>query len=454
MRCASRFLVVGCASFVVAPAAACGSSGTAASSGDGGVATETGSDSGGGVDSAGPGEGGNAGQDASEDTAPADAKGGSDARPDADGGIDVPSCPAGQRPFLLRNQCTQAVQVALTAGATTAVCGAGGTCSPGTCNTSNNLCYWPLPDLGPSQGRLAPGGTLTVCFEAPVTGLGTQWSGNLAVRTECDASGQSCPPQPATLAEFTLANQAASPPGTDFYDVSIINGLDVGMSMAPVAGTYAAHGGDPYSCGAPGASSASGALDPCSWSVQPVVGGTDETTWARAVAPGGASCTSDADCAAPSQCGLAQNGALFTHTCGAPLGWWTADQICGVDSSFGAPYDCTSTVQNANGSTSTYTQLYACAGPEQSQSCYSTGATTDCCGCGTDAAAWPKTTGAGFTCHADNPRWQSIAEPWLAFLKQACPTAYVYPFDDATSTFTCDRAPSAAGVAYVVTFCP
>src|SRR6185437_14558581 len=116
------------------------------------------------------------------------------------------------------------------------------------------LCYWPLPDLGPSQGQLAPGGTLTVWFEAPVAGLGTQWSGNLAVRTGCDASGQSCPPQPTTLAEFTLANQAATPPGTDFYDVSIINGLDVGMSMAPVAGTYAAQGADPYSCGAPGAS--------------------------------------------------------------------------------------------------------------------------------------------------------------------------------------------------------
>jgi hypothetical protein len=41
-----------------------------------------------------------------------------------------------------------------------------------------------------------------------------------------------------------------------------------------------------------------------------------------------------------------------------------------------------------------------------------------------------------------------------AFLKQACPTAYVYPFDDATSTFTCRRASNATGVAYVVTFCP
>jgi hypothetical protein len=301
---------------------------------------------------------------------------------------------------------------------------------------------------------LAPGDALDVCFGAPVAGQGTQWSGNLAARTACGANGQSCPPQPTTLAEFTLANQAAGPPGTDFYDVSVINGVGVAMSMAPIVGTFAAQGSTPYSCGAPGASSGSGGLGGCSWSVSPVVGGTDETTWAHAVAPGGASCSSDADCTAPSRCGLAQGGGSFTHTCGTPLGWWTADQICGVDPGFGAPYDCASTVQNANGSTSTYAQLFACVGPEQGQSCYSTGATQDCCGCGTNAAAWPKATGPGFACRNDNPRWQGVAEPWLAFLKQACPTAYVYPFDDATSTFTCGRAQSVASVAYVVTFCP
>ena len=27
--------------------------------------------------------------------------------------------------------------------------------------------------------------------------------------------------------------------------------------------------------------------------------------------------------------------------------------------------------------------------------------------------------------------------PWLVNLKQACPSAYSYPFDDATSTFQC-----------------
>ena len=74
---------------------------------------------------------------------------------------------------------------------------------------------------------------------------------------------------------------------------------------------------------------------------------------ARAVAPGGASCTSDASCTGGSLCGLAQDGGSFTQTCGAPLGWWTADQICVINSGFGAPYNCGSTVQNSDGSTST-----------------------------------------------------------------------------------------------------
>ncbi|HEX8796479.1 MAG TPA: thaumatin family protein [Polyangiaceae bacterium] len=429
----------------------CGSSSASGSSvGDAGEGQDAAAfDAGGTADGRGPG-----GDAALEAASPTDAPTGTDTGSASDGSAGPPACPSGKRPFRLVNRCTQSVQVALTAGATTTACGSNGTCAPvGTCNTSNGLCYWPLPDLGPSHGEMAPGASLTVCFDAPVAGLSTQWSGNLAARIGCDASGN-CPPQPTTLAEFTLADQTASPPGTDFYDVSIINGLDVGMSMAPVGGTFAAQGGDPYSCAGAGASTSSGSLGACSWSVKPIVGGTDETTWARAVVPGGASCSSDTDCSAGSSCGLAQDGASFTHSCGASLGWWTADQICGVDPGFGAPYDCASTVTNANGTTSTYAQLFGCTGPAQGQSCYSTGAAADCCGCGTDAPAWPKTMAPGFACQNDNPRWQSVAEPWLAFLKQACATAYVYPFDDATSTFTCAPSSNVSPVSYVITFCP
>lgn len=33
--------------------------------------------------------------------------------------------------------------------------------------------------------------------------------------------------------------------------------------------------------------------------------------------------------------------------------------------------------------------------------------------------------------------------PWAAYLKKACPTMYTFPYDDQTSTFTCDdKVPS------------
>jgi len=41
-------------------------------------------------------------------------------------------------------------------------------------------------------------------------------------------------------------------------------------------------------------------------------------------------------------------------------------------------------------------------------------------------------------------------------LKDACPTAYTYPYDDMSSTFTCSNANEKGTnlVNYVITFCP
>jgi hypothetical protein len=223
--------------------------------------------------------------------------------------------------------------------------------------------------------------------------------------------------------------------------------------MAPFPGTFAAHAGDPYSCGSPGASTQPGPLGGCSWQVEPSAFGVDETTWVRDVPSGGAACAQDSDCPSGQVCGLAQNGASFSRSCGDSVGWWTADQICGTDPAFGAPFDCASTVANHDGSTSTYTNLFQCNGA-QAVSCYSTGASVDCCGCGTDAAGWPGVLGPGFACAGDNPSWEAHAMPWLLYLKKACPTVYTYPFDDATSTFTCQPGAATPPVAYTITFCP
>lgn len=441
------------------------------------------------------------------------------------------TCASTERKFTFTNSTSETVWVGITAGtiscASDADCptSASGSCSGATstaagvctcptgsecgsiaaCRSSNSNCYWNLPSLTTSQIKLAASESSTICFPAPASGKDIQWSGNVFARTGCDSSGQNCKTgdcgstsagvcptgtggnPPATLAEFTLNNQSSftSTTQSDFYDVSIINGINVGVSMAPVSGTFVA-GSSPYSCGSPGATTASSSkLLACSWTVTPTVSGTDRSTLLRDVSPtsftgstcpaggspnslGYCACTADSDCSASSLvCGLAQNASSsqYTLVCGTAIGWWTADQLCGssTDSSSAlTPLGCSSTVTNSDGSSSTYTNLFICSG-KQAQSCYSKGAAAYCCGCATSASAdrtaWPTAISASFAgtdngCYNNNPNWVSLSQPWLVFLKSACPTAYTYPYDDATSTFTCIGSSSVGAPNYKVTFLP
>ncbi len=391
--------------------------------------------------------------------------------------------------------------------------GGSGSCgSISTCNTANNFCYWNLPSLTASQINLANGAQSTICFPAAASGSTIQWSGNIFARTGCDANGQHCQTgdcnastdgicptgtggnPPASLFEFTFSNQSSftTTPGPDYYDVSIINGINVGVAATPVAGTYAAESGNPYSCTAPGSTSAQGSLLACPWTITPTVSGTDRSTLLRDVAPtaysgagscpnggspnslGYCECATNADCnAAGLHCGFAMNASAsqYTNVCGSHIGWWTADQLCGSSiavSPLGDPLNCAANVANSDGSTSTNTNFLACtepagaANPLQAQSCYTNGAAADCCGCATSAsspfvASWPTAMSPDFGgsdngCYNHNTNWFTVAQPWLVYLKQACPTAYTYPFDDATSTFTCLGSATVGAPNYQITF--
>ena len=102
---------------------------------------------------------------------------------------------------------------------------------------------------------------------------------------------------------------------------------------------------------------------------------------------------------------------------------------------------------DGDGSMTDIASLFGCneagpnANPANKTSCYnSAAATAGCCGCATVTPStlslplWPTTT---VSCGRNNSTWASSVQPWLANLKQACPTAYSYPFDDPTSTFQC-----------------
>ncbi len=399
-----------------------------------------------------------------------------------------------------------------------AAAGVAGTCQCSTqvdcgtvaqCNANNSLCYWNLPVVASGQYHMPVSAQTVLCFPPPQSGKNIQWSGNIFGRTGCDANGQNCQTgdclsitggacatatggvPPATLIEFTLSNQVLSPSslGPDYYDISIINGINLAASFSPVAGTYQATNNDPYSCTSPGATTQPGTLTGCSWTVTPSVSSVDQTNLLRDVNPvsfansglcpnggtpnslGYCECSVDSDCSSSGLvCGLALNAKVnqqYTQVCGNKIGWWTANQICSSSVNnqsplvpFGYPLYCADAVTNSDLSTSTRTNLHNCSkpagatNPEQSQSCYSNGAAFDCCGCATslhaDFGDWPTIVSSSFGgqdngCYNNNSNWVTIAQPWLVFLKKACPTAYTYPYDDATSTFTCQGASGVVG---------
>uniref|UniRef100_A0A0E0LFQ2 Thaumatin-like protein n=1 Tax=Oryza punctata TaxID=4537 RepID=A0A0E0LFQ2_ORYPU len=207
---------------------------------------------------------------------------------------------------------------------------------------------------------LSPGQSLAVSVAAA-------WSGRIWGRTLCgqdssgkftcatgdcgsgaiECSGRGAAP-PATLAEFTLAGGSGSGGGDDFYDVSLVDGYNLPMLVAPsspASGSAASNG----SCQVTG-------------------------------------CVMD-----------------LNKSCPAEL------QVVVVASAARAVAACKSACEAFG------TAEYCCSGAY----------------------------GSPATC---------AATAYSRFFKGACPRAYSYAYDDATSTFTC--AAAAAGGGYDVVFCP
>ena len=408
--------------------------------------------------------------------------GGSGAPAPGGGASPPPTCSAakpgpGDRVITVTNQCPQTISVGVNGGfvqdCVNGACPGGTTCSTGR---SPAGCFFDLPAPACGSPVLAPGASATyVLGSAPIGGI--KWSGNLYASSGCAGDGTGCktaqcvtsvngktvvgpcpdgtgPQGPTTLAEFTLVSG-----GSDFYDVSSINGVNVPVAMGPVGG--AANAANPYTCGTAGGVTAAPGLQACSWSFDPAItqnGATrNEAAILRAVTPGGAPCASDAQCGGGQVCGtaLALGSSAATQSCGAQVGWWTADELCAyTGNALGGPIACNQGVPGQG----TNANLYGCNGPNSTSGLSATANATSC-GC----PDWvvngqALTVPPGFGCHSDNPAWESVAEPYAAFLKNACPTAYSFPFDDATSTFTCTTPNPSAGnpnsVGYAITFCP
>ncbi len=220
----------------------------------------------------------------------------------------------GTRNLNLKNSCSIPVRVGFTSGAIPGKsCGSSADCpSNGVCHSETSLCYYPsfLPggylDLSKGEGR-----NLSVNVNA-----GELYSGAIFVSTGCDTYGNACETGicrnkhcdlftgavgPHTRAEFTF-----DPKNVDFYDISLMHGVNVPMSMTPTGGNKQ---GDSYSCGGAGSTVSTNNLPKCTYSYNSVVNNVDQITNILFVAPSDLNnlktCVSDNDCSGGAKCGLA-----------------------------------------------------------------------------------------------------------------------------------------------------
>jgi hypothetical protein len=167
--------------------------------------------------------------------------------------------------------------------------------------------------------------------------------------------------------------------------------------------------------------------------------------------------------------------------CGTVIGYNTQNQVCSFKNTNAsatnpgnnpgdAYFPCDSALPSNPSALTPYTfwAMYACK-PQANNvlnTCYSGGANpaNSCCGCTNWVdAATPVQVPANITqcpVGSSNPTWTSDALPNFTFMKQACPTAYAYPFDDQSTSFKCSDASNLGSstdynkVDYTVTFCP
>jgi len=282
------------------------------------------------------------------------------------------------------------------------------------CDAAANSCFFAFNF---TRLPLAPGAHVVIPVPvAPLNGS-TTWSGNMWASTGCSASdpnsfcdtgvcgnpdscgGSSGAQDPVSLAEFTLSHTAGSP---DYYDISLIPGGNVPVSMGPVFAGNAwspSQGGakaEAYWCTTMGATepqtSASGVtLNAALWAVNasivasmnpfpgivsaysPFV--TRVNSQGMGTAASQTACATDADCSAGEACGVflefsvtgVLTGAARASVCGAPLvppAFITPNGACALASppetpySDNVPYACAVNVPGK--SQATFESMWGC----------------------------------------------------------------------------------------------
>eukprot|EP00127_Corallochytrium_limacisporum_P000473 Clim_evm2s14 gene=Clim_evmTU2s14 len=266
-----------------------------------------------------------------------------------DAGPAEPTCdPTSQRTFKFVNNCKETVWVGavglspggweMDVGGTHTFCAEesfSGRFWPRTGCTfnSSNECDADAVS-GQSRNCCATGGCLSKAGSASTWGL------------ECVGGGQS----PMTTAEFTVSQS-----GTDFYDVSVIDGFNVAMEILPIGDFNAVpDNSDPdYWCGNPGGTTPLTGLNSCPWDavlneetqcgghpelrvVDPVHAADANSCASPPLFNGGTNtcqCEDDSDCS-DGICGVGNNNIVGYNVCGSFVGCTTGKALCGIGAYF------------------------------------------------------------------------------------------------------------------------
>lgn len=418
------------------------------------------------------------------------------------------------------------------------VCSKGCNAHPGVCPQGSSclgtgVCYWDLPEMT-SNTSTAPGNPLntyriqsgkTAVFEFPnvpltqAAGWSTVTSGAMYARTGCTIQGgalvcqtANCtqtdskgacingPLAPATKMEYTLLFE-----NQDYYDVGVINGFNIPISMSP--DTTAPSTESPYVCqpaGAPVTASIYGksTSNVCTWQYNMINPNQNQPSQAHGalykaqhtyVTNGSIGCGSSAPtpylCSGSQVCGISQeNVGNGTLTCGALIGFWSTNQLCSQPNASTANPTIYTNICAPWG-TQPKSAWLGCSGSNGSEnSCYQPGNPQgQCCGCPfwsgvykpadkdaplpsalqylqqlfkTNSVTTLAPNGQNLYCKNYNSDWiNNILLPELVWMKQGCTSTYTFAFDDPTSTFTCSSATGAKGDTvnkqnYTITLCP
>lgn len=388
------------------------------------------------------------------------------------------------RTFTIYNNTSGPIWIGSTGGATDSIkngvdsgatsCGIsnpGATCPSGsTClnaGIAGYICYF-NPLIATNNSLIESGQSAIIGVPSTSYDPGNDfvWSGNIFARQQCTESGycivancntvnggtdMTCTAgaqPPVTLVEITMLRK-----NPDSYDLSLENGMNVASKFGPNNATYTSSQ-IPYNCGIAGntesITSAGFTIPASSWVFSPSgfsIGSPQPTaanfTWVSGDGNSNPSCP----CTLPDVCGYTTNAvqslgglapvANYKLSCGQPLGYFAAAEIWFLNQNtttnlapfaFGQSYGA-SPYNNATLFTCATPPLYTgnaiVAGQNESNTCGSTNWT---------GIAAPKESYA-----ISNPNWLAVILPNITWTKQGCPSCYSFPYDDQSSSYTCDN---------------